>query len=97
MKEAIFILLVLAALAALTAYRYRRGIFAFVEFWRMIRTVKDQQGRARGHIDDEPASNGPLVNCAKCGKWLPESQAIRLGRTSFYCSKTCLEVSSKVV
>ena len=97
MREALFILLVLAVLAALTAYRYRRGIGAFVEFWRMIRSAQQKGQPSDKQIKEEPTTAGPLVHCPKCGKWLPESEAIRLGRTSYYCSTKCLEVSTKAV
>lgn len=94
MKEAFFILLVLIVLAALTGYRYRRQIGAMMQFWRTLRTM--QQGPRPGdRIADEPAAAGPLVNCPKCGKWVPEEKAIKLGRSAYYCSTKCLEASVK--
>ena len=95
MKEVFFILLVLLVLAGLTAYRYRKGIGAFLEFWRMLRTVREQSRGNEKQIREEPSVAGPLVNCPKCGKWVSEDEAIRLGRTTFYCSANCLEASTK--
>jgi hypothetical protein len=95
MREALLILLVLLVLAALTAYRYRRGIRTVLEFWRMISAVRDKARHTEKQIPAEPAAAGPLVHCPRCGKWVAEEKAIRLGRSSFYCSTQCLEASVK--
>lgn len=89
------ILVVLLLLAGLTAYKYRKGIGAFLEFWRMLRSVREQT-RPRGkQIPEEPMGAGPLVSCPRCGKWVTEDEAIRLGRSTFYCSTNCLQASTK--
>lgn len=93
MREAFFILLVLLALAGLTAYRYRRQIRAALDFYRTIKTIRERTASPRTEIPEEPASKGPLVNCQKCGTWVPEDKAVRLGRSAFYCSTKCLETS----
>ena len=95
MRDALFILLGLVVLAGLTVYRYRKQIRSILEFWKTIQTIRSGAKSARGEIRDEPAANGPLVHCPKCGTWVPEERAIRLGRTAFYCSTKCLEASSK--
>ena len=95
MKEALFILLILLVIVTLTAYRYRKGIGAFLEFWRMLRTVRDRARGSEKQIREEPANAGQLVNCPKCGKWVSEDGAIRLGRSAFYCSTKCLEASTR--
>ncbi len=97
MKEVFFIFLVLIVLAAMTAYRYRRGIRAFLEFWRMVRTAQVSGRPAGKQIHEQPAAAEPLVHCPKCGKWISENDAIRLGRTMYYCSTKCLEASTKSV
>lgn len=91
MKEAIFILLVLLALLALTAYRYRRQIRSVMEFWRSIQALRSGSRPEQSRINEEPAAKGPLVNCQKCGTWVSEDKAVRLGRSAFYCSTGCLE------
>lgn len=93
MREAIFILLVLLVLAGLTAYRYRRQLMAVLEVYRTIRTIRDRVPTGRAEVADEPARGGPLVNCQRCGTWVPEEQAVRLGRSAVYCSTKCLETS----
>ena len=89
MREAFFILLVIAVILALTAYRYRSHIGAIYRFWKILRSTKVERKSEIG----EPAEavKGPLVNCAKCGTWVPESKAIKLGARVFYCSAACVE------
>lgn len=91
MREAVFILIILFVLLALTAIRYRRQIAGMLQVWRMLRSMQKPKGR-EGKIDrPDSASNGPLVNCAKCGTWVPEARAIKLGTKTFYCSAGCVE------
>ena len=92
MKEAIFVLVVIAALIALTAFRYRRQIKTVIGVWRMLRSAKN--GRAANQMDEaKETAAGPLVNCAKCGTWVPKSTAMRVPPKLFYCSRACLERS----
>ena len=95
MKEALFILAVLVLLVALTAYRYRRQIWAIFEFMNQVKTIREGMKRPAERIPEEPVSKGPLVHCQKCGSWVPEERSIRLGRTAVFCSANCLE-SSKI-
>jgi hypothetical protein len=90
MREAIFILLVLVVVAALTAYRYRRQIGAIIHVWRMLRGMRQ---KSEPPILDQKRA-GPLVNCAKCGIWIPRNRAIALGGTN-YCSAKCVETKAK--
>ena len=96
MKEALFILLVLMVLAAITAFRYRRQIKAVMHFWRTLQTMR-QPGQGNNRIQDQPAFAGQLVNCPKCGTWVPEEKAMKLGRSASYCSTKCLEASVRNV
>ena len=90
MREAFIILLVIGLLLALTAVRYRKQILAAYRFWRLLRDA--QQNNLRSQMPEPAESDsGPLVNCAKCGKWVTESRSIRLGTRTFYCSPACLE------
>ena len=96
MREALFILLVLLALLAITAYRYRRGIGAFLEFWRTLKAARERLGATERSMPAEKLREPTaLVNCMKCGKWIGEDVAITLGRTGNYCSTRCLESSVK--
>ena len=93
MREAIFILLVLVVLAALTAYRYRRQIGTIIHLWRALSGMRQKSGPP---ILDQSsaAAAGPRVNCAKCGTWIPRDRAIALGGTN-YCSAKCVETKAK--
>ena len=96
MKEALVILIVLAVILALTAVRYRKQIAAVLQIWRSLKAVRDQIKEKRvGGTSDGQVSAGPLVNCAKCGTWVPEQRAIKLRGGMFYCSSTCLETTTK--
>ena len=90
MREFLIILSVIAVLLALTAFRYRRQLVAVYRFWSAMRKI--QQKNAQTQISD-PVINGPgpLVNCAKCGSWISEATAIRLGTRTYYCSAACME------
>jgi len=92
MKEAFFILFVIALLLGLTAIRYRRQIGTMLHIWRSLKSMREQvKEKQVRHPDSIPA--GPLVNCAKCGTWVPEQKAIQLRGGTFYCSSACLESS----
>jgi len=96
MKEAIFIGVILFVLAGVTAIRYRRQLVAMLDIWRMLRSIQINAPRGN-RIENEKKSSGPLVNCPKCGAWIPENKAIKLGRASYYCSVECVEKAAKTV
>ena len=95
MREALIILLVILVLFALTAFRYRKQIAAMLQVWRMLKSIKQATRPTENQINSEKAVNSRLVNCAKCGTWVPESNALKL-RNTFYCSAACVERSAKV-
>ena len=95
MRETLFILLVIGVLLALTAIRYRKQIAAVLHIWRSLKTVR-QQVKQNQPSAVETKTSGRLVNCAKCGTWVPEERAIQLRGGSNYCSATCLETTSTV-
>lgn len=92
MREILIILLVIAVLVGLTAIRYRRQIVAAIKIWRSLKAMKQQMTeRSASSTPKESVSAGPLVNCARCGTWVPEQRAIRLRGGGTYCSAECLE------
>ncbi len=97
MREALFILVVLLALAGLTAYRYRRQLMTLLNLWRTLQTIRQTGRPTNNRIQEEPVAAGPLVNCPKCGTWVSEEKAIKLGRSAYYCSTKCLEASVRTV
>ncbi len=92
MKEVVFILIVIGVILALTAIRYRRQIAAMLHIWRSLKAMRGQMKEKQVRPEDA-TSAGPLVNCAKCGTWVPEQRAIKLRGGTFYCSSTCLETA----
>ena len=93
MREALIILAVIAILAGLTLFKYRRQVRMMVEFWRSIRKLQ-QASRPHGEMPQPAKNEGKLVSCARCRTWVPEDRAIRLGKTATYCSTECLEKSA---
>ena len=88
MKEALFILLVIGVLAALTAIRYRKQIAGVIGIAKMLKeTTRAATDRSRIGARDEKSV--PLVNCSKCGVWVPQNKAVKI-RGIYYCSDSCL-------
>jgi len=93
MKEAIFIIFVVFLLAALTAVRYRKQIAGMIGIARMLKETKRAvTQRGTKNIAAEPVGI-PLVNCSKCGVWVPRTKAIKM-RDVYYCSESCLAASA---
>ena len=91
MKEIVFILLVIAGLLALTAFRYRNHLRTAIGVWRMLRSARTNMMPREVEGSRPDASTGKLVSCAKCGTWVPEGGAIRVPPNLYYCSRECLE------
>ena len=95
MREAIFVLVVIAVLFALTAVRYRKQLAAGFQIWKMLREARQRAADLRRpDAEAEPVSAGPLVNCVKCRTWVPENKAIRLNSNTYFCSRECLEANT---
>jgi hypothetical protein len=96
MREIFVILIVIAALLLLTAFRYRRQLWTIYGVWRMMRSMqKGAAAQRKGQVEPAKAAEGPLVNCAKCSNWVPESRAVRLGPTTVFCSADCMEKAAR--
>ena len=97
MKEALVILVVFGVVLLLTAVRYRKQIAAGVQIWRSMKAMRDEFKQQSGKtVGPKPVDAGKLVNCAKCGTWVPEQRAIKLRSGSYFCSSTCVESSTAV-
>ncbi len=88
MREALFILLVLFILLALTAVRYRKQIAGLLSVARMLKEAKRAAASGVRDLPNEKAGPKALVNCSECGVWVPETKAIRTGST-VVCSEKC--------
>lgn len=96
MREALIILAVLLILLALTAFNYRKQIKAIIGVSRMIRNAASGNMPQRSRIDDA-VNSGKLVNCTKCGTWVPEERAIKFGASTYFCTDSCLQSSIRSV
>ncbi|HRI03155.1 MAG TPA: hypothetical protein PLL77_05395 [Pyrinomonadaceae bacterium] len=92
MREIFVILVVILVLLGLTALRYRKQIAGILGLARALKEAKDAVGHSRVISSDEKTSI-PLVNCSKCGVWVPQNKARKIGEI-FYCSDECLSVAS---
>lgn len=87
MREFIFILIVILVLLALTAIRYRKTIAGILGVAKMLKEAKEAAVGAKAVGGEKPSVQ--LVNCAKCGVWVPQSKAIKRREGFFYCSESC--------
>lgn len=90
MKEPLFILAIVLILAVLTAVRYRKQIAGMIGFARMLKDVNADITQQTHRVRPQAETNTPLVNCSKCGVWVPQNKARKVGDI-FYCSDKCLE------
>jgi hypothetical protein len=94
MREALVILLVLVLLLALTAVRYRKQIAGVLGIARMLRDAKRAASGMQQNLPQEGGKAVQLVSCAKCGVWVPQAKARKVGEI-YFCSSTC-HTDSKV-
>ncbi len=94
----IILLILLAVLIAIIAVRYRRQINAGIEIYKMFRQVRRQMKPPEEKQIKKPVTKGEvqLVRCAKCGKWINETNALNLRSKTFYCSTNCMEQAVRV-
>ena len=92
MREALFILVIVCVLAALTAVRYRKQIAGMIGFARMLKEAKQNISVGSTNVIRGPEKSIPLVNCSKCGVWIPQYKARKVGDV-FFCSDKCLQIS----
>lgn len=90
MREFLFILLVVGILLALTAVKYRRQIVTLITIWKQFQAARVRLQQATDRPKPiEPDRGIKLVNCARCGKWIPENSARRHSGTTFVCIDGC--------
>ncbi|MEO6051225.1 MAG: hypothetical protein ABIP78_07835 [Pyrinomonadaceae bacterium] len=91
MREGFFIILVVFGLLALTALRYRKQIGSMIGMARMLKEAKENITSGPNIIQGDNGKNVALVNCSKCGVWVPQNKARKVGDT-FFCSDECVRV-----
>jgi hypothetical protein len=92
MIKVLVVLLLLLFLLAMIATRYRRQIKMGIEVFKAFRKMREGAPNASRIEKREDLSNAPLVKCIKCGTWVPQPKAMKLGRNT-YCSAVCVERS----
>jgi len=92
MREFVFILLVILVLLALTAIRYRKTIAGILGVAKMLKEAKDSASGVKAVGGQKPSVQ--LVNCSKCGVWVPQNKAIKRGEGFFYCSESCKQLAT---
>jgi hypothetical protein len=94
----IIILILFAVLIVIIATRFRHQIAAGIEIYKMFRQVRRQmKPKEEKQIRPKVSKTDvPLVRCAKCGKWVNESNALNLRSKTFYCSTICMEQAVRV-
>ena len=90
----IITLLVLSLISVgITVYRYRQYLQTG---WFMLKTYRQFKQKTKPDkktIEAKPVSaDSPLIQCAKCHKWMPQSESVKL-KASYFCSHRCLEKS----
>jgi len=87
----IFLVLVFSGLVLL---RFRKQIQTAMYVLRMFRQMRraNQQPTTEKTIEkQEKPAGGKLIRCARCGTWIPETSAMKLGAKTYYCSANCIE------
>lgn len=98
MMKFLVILFILLMVLMLLALRYRRQIQAGLQIWRMFRQVRQsskpaEKPTARQKKIEQSES---LVRCARCGKWIAPSEAVKLRGNTTYCSTKCMEKAARL-
>lgn len=89
MREILIILAVILVLLALTAVKYRKQIAGLIGVAKMLKEAKDAV--SQNSIQGDEARSAQLVNCAKCGVWVPQDKAIKIRDGYFFCSDECVK------
>lgn len=93
----LIILGLLLIVLLLVVSRYRKQIQTALYVFRMFRKMRQMSKTDEKQIDTPADSTGTnLVNCAKCGTWIPQNKALKLRSGVFYCSSNCLETMAKI-
>jgi hypothetical protein len=77
MREALFIFIVIGLLLCWTAIKYRRQIVSIIEFYKQVKAVRSKLQQTRNGPPNIDGARGiQLIKCSRCGKWVPQSEAV---------------------
>lgn len=89
----LLILILILALIAYLAYRYRKYLQTAWFMYRTVRHMKKQAGANQKQMPKrDTAMDSELVRCPKCGKWGAKIDSVKL-KSEYFCSHTCMEES----
>lgn len=91
MRDAIFILFVALILLGITAIKYRKQIAGMIGFARMLKEAAQPRPNGQRSVPGDAGNSIPLVNCTKCGVWVPQNKARKVGDL-FFCSDVCVQM-----
>ena len=92
MIKVLFILFILLVVLGMVAIRYRKQVVMGIEVWKAFKKMRQAARPPEKQVQAPENVNSPLVKCVKCGTWVPDANAIRLGSNK-YCSGACIERS----
>ena len=88
----LIILVLFLILFGVIAIRFRRQITGAIQIFKMLRQLKNQTRPPEKKIEKKSGNeNVPLVRCARCGTWTPQTSALKLRSKTIYCSANCME------
>jgi hypothetical protein len=83
--------LVIAVLVALVFILLYRRVRPYIELFQKITGVASSMLDPDVPPSRTMATTNKLSRCVACATWVPAERAIRVGNTSVYCSRECLE------
>jgi hypothetical protein len=97
MTKWLIIFALIFLLISMIALRYRRQIQTALHIWKMFRQFKKAAKPPEKKIENRKADQDEqLVRCAKCGKWVSQTNALDLRSKTFYCSTECMEKAARI-
>ena len=83
----LFILLIF--LLMIISVRFKRQITAMIEIWKIFKQFENPPEKQLKKNDER--GDIALVKCARCGNWIPSTEALNFRSNEFHCSLNCVE------
>lgn len=90
MGKALFILIVILLVFGFVMIRFRRQIAGVIGIAKALKETQQAATQATSQLRNNASEKSiPLVNCSKCGVWVPQAKARKMGEL-FFCSDACI-------
>lgn len=89
MGKLLFILAVVGAVGAYLVIRYRRQVVLGIKIVKAIRS--GMRGEMEGKARSAASVAEKLVQCVRCGAWVPSTRALSLRGSTAFCSAECAQ------